>query len=62
MHKKPILLFDRGIFRNEYVWIFMLALMLRWLYLWQAFQNNPLIDFPMIDANDYINWQFILII
>ncbi len=56
MHKKPILVFDRGIFRNEYFWIFILALMLRWLYLWQAFQNNPLIDFPMIDANDYINW------
>ncbi len=53
---QAIVQFLRKLARSEYAWIFLFALSLRFIYLWQAFLNNPLIDFPMIDANDYVTW------
>lgn len=41
---------------NGYVWIFLGAVILRAVYLAQAFRNNELVGYPVVDESVYIRW------
>lgn len=42
--------------RIGYLHVFLLGLAVRIVYLFQAWANNELIDFPIVDAEVYTNW------
>lgn len=42
--------------RNGYVWIFLAAVLLRAIYLLQAFRSNEIIGYPVVDESVYIRW------
>lgn len=48
--------FPRLSFSNGYLWIFLGALALRGVYLWQALRNNELVTYPVVDARVYVDW------
>jgi|GEM_PF-5167540 len=48
--------FPRLSFSNGYLWIFLGALLLRGLYLWQALRSNELVTYPVVDARVYVDW------
>lgn len=41
---------------SGYLWIFLAALALRWVYLWQALRSNELLTYPVVDARVYVDW------
>jgi tetratricopeptide (TPR) repeat protein len=41
---------------SPYHAIFLFALVVRLIYLYQASLNNPLLDYPQMDANEYVTW------
>ena len=40
----------------SYVHVFLVGLVLRLLYLWQASRNNEILDYPIVDASVYVGW------
>jgi len=41
---------------HPYLYIFLLGILVRAIYLRQAWTSNPLIDYPQADANSYVTW------
>ncbi len=41
---------------HPYLYIFLLGMLVRAIYLRQAWTSNPLIDYPQADANSYVAW------
>ena len=41
---------------NSFVWPFLAALLLRACYLFEAFRNNELIAYPLVDEEVYVQW------
>jgi tetratricopeptide (TPR) repeat protein len=41
---------------TSYVWVFAAAILIRLMYFRQALANNPLVLFPIVDAEVYVNW------
>ncbi len=46
----------RGLLLSGYAWVFLGAVVLRAVYLWQAWRGNDLIACPLVDARVYVNW------
>ena len=46
----------RKLSRNGFFWIFISGLILRLIYLFEAFRRNELIAHPLVDAHVYVEW------